>query len=192
MNWDVSQVRDMEYMFTYCSAFNQTLNWDVSNVMSMELMFYACRLFNNGGVPMNWDVSHVKVMRNMFVGCDRFDVVMHCASWLLQNPKIIKLNAFTPQQLKRLLNAAPKSMMMVLPMVSLANKRRQDEQSSASYNHQISAADIENALYNGVDFNDFNEYVGGVRRQTNKNMKSKYNVKTRNATKKRKKLTTTN
>jgi hypothetical protein len=33
---------------------------------------------------------------------------------------------------------------------------------------------------------------GGERRQTNKYMKSKYNVKTRNATKKRKKLTTTN
>lgn len=42
-SWDVSNVKDMSYMFNKCSEFNQPLNsWDVSNVENMEYIFAGC------------------------------------------------------------------------------------------------------------------------------------------------------
>ena len=45
--WDVSNVRDMSYMFMYCNNFNCDLShWDVSNVKNMNFMFAHCYKLN--------------------------------------------------------------------------------------------------------------------------------------------------
>ena len=56
-NWNVSNVKEMGYMFGD-AGFNQPLNnWDVSNVTDMGGMFLRARSFNQ---PLNkWNVSKV-------------------------------------------------------------------------------------------------------------------------------------
>ncbi|MBW5381520.1 BspA family leucine-rich repeat surface protein, partial [Brachyspira hampsonii] len=50
-NWNVSKVKNMIYMFAYCTYFNQPLNkWDVSNVENMSGMFLGAKKFNQ---PLN-------------------------------------------------------------------------------------------------------------------------------------------
>ena len=61
--WNVSNVRDMSYMFAD-SVFNGDIsNWDVSNVKNMNSMFRGSKF--NGRVD-SWDVSNVKDMSAMF------------------------------------------------------------------------------------------------------------------------------
>ena len=70
--WDVSRVTNMESMFSNCSSFNGDLSkWDVSRVTNMETMFYNCSSFNQD--LSNWDVSRVTNMEAMFQGCDLFN-----------------------------------------------------------------------------------------------------------------------
>ena len=46
-NWDVSNVKDMSYMFNECQNFDCDLSkWDVSKVENMSNMFYSCNLKN--------------------------------------------------------------------------------------------------------------------------------------------------
>ena len=63
--WDTAHVKNMSYMFAGCEQFHQNIsNWNVSNVENMEGMFYKCRFFN---YPLNsWDVSKVTNMSKMF------------------------------------------------------------------------------------------------------------------------------
>ena len=68
-NWDVSNVTNMFAIFSASSTtpqnFNQNIgNWDVSNVTNMGYMFYGATSFNQ---PIgNWDVSNVTNMDRMF------------------------------------------------------------------------------------------------------------------------------
>ena len=67
-NWEVSNVKDMFGMFLECKLFNKNIsNWDVSNVRDMNYMFCKCQSFNQD--ISKWDVSHVTNMANMFYGC---------------------------------------------------------------------------------------------------------------------------
>ena len=75
--WDVSKVKNMDYMFAgvapyYCTRFNQPLDqWIVSNVTSMDYMFAANREFNQ---PIcMWDMSKVISMRGMFYESFKFN-----------------------------------------------------------------------------------------------------------------------
>ena len=44
-SWDVSNIRDMRYMFYKCKAFNQDISgWDVSNVIDNDRMFKDCSI----------------------------------------------------------------------------------------------------------------------------------------------------
>ena len=71
-NWDVSEVTNMNGMFSGCTRFNSDLSkWDVSNVKDMRSMFSDCRNFNSD--LSNWDVSNVEDMRFMFRSCDNFN-----------------------------------------------------------------------------------------------------------------------
>ena len=66
--WDVSNVKDMSYMFWGCKLFNQDIsNWDVSNVTDMTCMFSNCFKFNQD--ISNWDVSNVSSWFYMFSHC---------------------------------------------------------------------------------------------------------------------------
>ena len=68
--WDVSNVRDMSYMFDGCTSLQNlgVSGWDVSNVRDMSYMFDECTSLQNLDVS-RWDVSNVKDMRYMFFGC---------------------------------------------------------------------------------------------------------------------------
>jgi surface protein len=82
-NWDVSNVKNMSEMFAY-SGFNQPLdNWDVSNVKEMECMFNGAIIFNQ---PLNnWDVSNVENMNSMF--CDAWSFNQPLDKWDVSNVK---------------------------------------------------------------------------------------------------------
>ena len=57
--WDVSNVTNMEHMFSLCEKFNCDLSrWDVSNVTNMKYMFYSCENFDSD--LRGWDVSNVR------------------------------------------------------------------------------------------------------------------------------------
>ena len=63
LNWDVSNVKDMNSMFE-SSEFNGDIsNWDISNVKDMMYMF--CNSKFDGDISQ-WDVSNVEDMRSMF------------------------------------------------------------------------------------------------------------------------------
>ena len=67
-DWDVSNVKNMGFLFSGLSDFNGNVsNWDVSNVVDMRYMFYECLKFNRD--ISKWDVSNVKNMTNIFRGC---------------------------------------------------------------------------------------------------------------------------
>ena len=55
-DWDVSNVRSMEYMFSYCKKFNSDLSkWNVSSVEIMTGMFDECDSLKQ--VP-SWYYTH--------------------------------------------------------------------------------------------------------------------------------------
>ncbi len=71
-SWDVSNVINMESMFSYASNFNQDIgDWDVSSVTTMRYMFYRVGAFNQD--IGDWDVSSVINMRYMFYYVSNFN-----------------------------------------------------------------------------------------------------------------------
>ena len=59
-DWDVSNVRTMNYMFAYCKELKSVGDisyWDLSNVTNMAFMFYECESFNQD--ISKWNVSNV-------------------------------------------------------------------------------------------------------------------------------------
>ena len=74
-NWNVSNVRYMQYMFEYCKVFNPDLSYwgnKLSKVRSMMRMFFRCSSFQGKGLEQ-WDVSNVGNMAGMFLGCENFN-----------------------------------------------------------------------------------------------------------------------
>ena len=70
--WDVSNVKDMSYMFYNAKFFDRDISeWDVSNVEDMSYMFYNAKSFN--GDISKWDVSNVKDMGLMFFNAESFN-----------------------------------------------------------------------------------------------------------------------
>ena len=69
--WDVSQVTDMSYMFNRATAFDQGIGgWDVSQVTDMSYMFSRATAFDQG--IGGWDVSNVGDMSHMFMYAEAF------------------------------------------------------------------------------------------------------------------------
>ena len=82
--WDVSNVKDMSYMFFDCKRFNSDLSkWNVSNVRDMSYMFYNCEYFDSD--ISNWDVSKVRDMRYAFYNCKSFNADL--SSWKVKKVK---------------------------------------------------------------------------------------------------------
>ena len=70
--WDVSNVRDMEGMFCGATSFNQDISkWNVGNVRNMVSMFREAESFNQD--ISDWDVSNVKNMVAMFYQAKAFN-----------------------------------------------------------------------------------------------------------------------
>ena len=83
-DWDVSNVRTMNYMFAYCKELKSVGDisyWDVSNVTNMYCMFLDCKFFNQ--CISKWDVSKVSNMAYMFYGCASFN--QDISSWYVSN-----------------------------------------------------------------------------------------------------------
>ena len=71
-NWDVSNIKNMRYMFYDCKRLETVgdlSKWDVSNVEYMTSMFYKCEQLKSVGDISNWNVSNVKNVNCMFGGC---------------------------------------------------------------------------------------------------------------------------
>ncbi len=64
--WNVSNVKNMAWMFAH-SNFNKPIgNWDVSNVETIEYMFYDAKKFNKD--ISKWDINTYDT-DYMFSGC---------------------------------------------------------------------------------------------------------------------------
>ena len=71
-NWDVSNIKNMRYMFYDCKRLETVgdlSKWNVSNVENMRCMFYKCEQLKSVGDISNWNVSNVKNVNCMFGGC---------------------------------------------------------------------------------------------------------------------------
>ena len=65
--WNVSNVKDMDYMFFGAKSFNQDISgWDVSNVKNMIGMFQGAKSFNQPLDKWGDKLSKVKSMSFMF------------------------------------------------------------------------------------------------------------------------------
>jgi len=66
--WNVSNVKNMTFMFYMCEKFNCDISrWNVSNVFHMYKIFYNCEKFKQD--LNSWDVSKVKDMTWAFFRC---------------------------------------------------------------------------------------------------------------------------
>ena len=69
---DLSEVKDMSYMFEGATVFNQSIgHWDVSNVENMDSMFSYAKAFNQD--LSGWDTSNVTYMLRMFLNASSFN-----------------------------------------------------------------------------------------------------------------------
>jgi hypothetical protein len=80
---NLSEVKDMAFMFAGASSFNQPLeHWDVSKVEIMAEMFIGADSFDQ---PLDkWEVSNVEHMESMFEGNESFSHFP--SSWSVPNP----------------------------------------------------------------------------------------------------------
>ena len=73
-DWDVSNVKSMRNMFSWCKELKSVgdiSKWNVSNVTKMNGMFSNCYYFNQN--ISGWDVSSVTEMQYMFYNCEKFN-----------------------------------------------------------------------------------------------------------------------
>ena len=70
LNWiDVTQVKNMNWLFSE-SKFNGDISrWDVSHVEDMQAMFYNSAFDGSNGSIVDWDVSNVTNMHAIFTKC---------------------------------------------------------------------------------------------------------------------------
>jgi len=81
-NWDVSEIKDMSYLFKDFKNFNEDISgWNVSKVTNMSGMFYECINFNKN--ISGWDVSKVTNMSGMFYKCINFNQPLN--NWDVKN-----------------------------------------------------------------------------------------------------------
>jgi surface protein len=65
-NWNVSKVKLMRSMFRYSNFDGDISDWDVSNVEDMKYMFNGSKFSGTHGDISKWDISKVKDIQSMF------------------------------------------------------------------------------------------------------------------------------
>lgn len=77
-NWNVSNVKNISFIFSFCNLFNQPLNsWNTSGITNMSYVFYGASIFNQ---PLNnWNTSAVTTMSSMFFDANAFN--QYIGSW---------------------------------------------------------------------------------------------------------------
>ena len=79
---NLSNVTNMDFMFTSCSTFNGDLSsWNTTNVTTMYVMFNDCRLFNSN--IGSWNTGNVTEMGSMFGNATSFN--QDIGSWDTRN-----------------------------------------------------------------------------------------------------------
>ena len=89
-NWDVSNIKYMNWMFHNCKklkSIGDLSNWNVSNVKYMSNMFRTCENLTFIEDLSNWNVSNVEDMRNMFYKCKNLKSVGDLSKWKTSNVK---------------------------------------------------------------------------------------------------------
>ena len=67
LNWiDVTNIKNMSYLFQKSKFNGDISDWDVSNVEDMSYMFDQCAFDGTSSDISNWDVSNVDYMEGMF------------------------------------------------------------------------------------------------------------------------------
>lgn len=87
-SWNVSNAKNMNYMFRGCSSFEGKglEKWNISGVKSAISMFSGCSSFNGKSIQ-NWDFSNIKRPDDMFLGCDFKD--LDVSSWNFKKAKTL-------------------------------------------------------------------------------------------------------
>ncbi len=83
-DWDVSNVTDMNKMFSCCHALKSLTglnNWDTSNVKDMSSMFFECCNLKCLSDISNWNTKNVKDMNNLFKGCSNLKFIPDISKW---------------------------------------------------------------------------------------------------------------
>ena len=93
---DTSKITDMTLLFSKCDYNIDISHWDMSNVRNMSYMFYHCKNFNCG--LSNWDVSNVTTTFCMFVGCKKFNSDL--SNWNMANVKLLDICLVVVKALK--------------------------------------------------------------------------------------------
>ena len=75
---DTSKITDMSKLFKTVKHDFDVSSWDVSNVKDMSYMFGSCYKFTGKGLE-NWDVSNLKRWQNMFNECTK--LTCDLSSW---------------------------------------------------------------------------------------------------------------
>jgi len=82
--WTTSACTNMTLMFRNVPAFNQPIgSWDVSNVTTLDSMFQDAHAFNQA--IGSWDVSNVTNMGNMFQSASQSNFNQDIGSWDVSN-----------------------------------------------------------------------------------------------------------
>lgn len=103
-SWDVSNAKNMNYMFRGCEHFEGKglENWNISKLDSAIGMFSNCRSFNGKSIQ-NWDFSNIKRPDEMFHYCDFKD--LDVSSWNFKKAKTLSgmfwMSSFTGKGLDK-------------------------------------------------------------------------------------------
>ncbi len=87
-NWDVSNVKSMQYMFLDCNklkSIGDISNWDVSGVKSMFAMFDKCEQLTSIGDLSGWIVTNVEDISRMFFRCYKLHSVGDISEWNIES-----------------------------------------------------------------------------------------------------------
>ena len=82
-NLDVSNAKDLSYMFCGCSKvknFDFLKNWDVSNCKNFKGLFAGC-CFSDVNFLSSWKVNKATDLSGMFCGCKQLKNINACKNW---------------------------------------------------------------------------------------------------------------